>query len=62
MNEETATIRYKVYVEKQVYVNHDDDDNTAADKIHDQMWTLKEDYMDAKPLEFDDVKIIDRSY
>ena len=38
-----ATIRYKVYVEKQVYVNHDDDDNTAADKIHDQMWTLKED-------------------
>ena len=39
MNEETATVRYKVYVEKQVYVNHDDDDNTAADKIHDQMWT-----------------------
>ena len=62
MNEETATIRYKVYVEKQVYVNRDDDDNTAADKIHDQMWALKEDYMDAKPLEFDDVKIIDRGY
>ena len=62
MNEETATIRYKVYVEKQVYVNHNDDDNTAIDKIDKQMWTLKEDYMDAKPLEFDDVKIIDRGY
>ena len=62
MNEETATIRYKVYVEKKVYVNHDDDDNTVADKIHNQMWTNKEDYMDAKPLEFDDVKIIDRGY
>lgn len=62
MNEETATIRYKVYVEKQMYVNHDDDDNTVEEKIHDQMWTNKEDYMDAKPLEFDDIKIIDRGY
>ncbi|MEX5913831.1 hypothetical protein AB6G74_06015 [Staphylococcus ureilyticus] len=62
MNEEMATIRYKVYVEKQVYVNHDDDDNSAAEQIHNQMWTSKEDYMDAKPLEFEDVKIIDRGY
>ena len=62
MNEEIVTIRYNVYVEKRVYVNHNDDDNTAIDKIDKQMWTLKEDYMDAKPLEFDDVKIIDRGY
>ncbi|WP_347099613.1 hypothetical protein [Staphylococcus ureilyticus] len=62
MNEETATIRYKVYVEKQVYVNHGDDDNTAIDKIDKQMWPLRDEYMDAKPLEFEDVKIIDRGY
>ena len=62
MSEEVATIRYKVYVEKRVYVNQDADDNTAIENLHNQMWTLKEDYMDAKPLEFDDVKIIDRGY
>lgn len=62
MNEETATIRYKVYVEKKVYINRDYDDNTATDKIEKQMWPLRDEYMDAKPLEFDDVKIIDRGY
>ncbi|MGX0001681.1 hypothetical protein [Staphylococcus cohnii] len=62
MNEEIVTIRYNVYVEKRVYVNQNDDDNTATEKLSNQMWTLKEDYMDAKPLEFDDVKIIDRGY
>ncbi len=62
MNEESATIRYKVYVEKKVYVDHKDDDNTAADKLHNEMWTLKDEYMDAEPLEFEDVKIIDRGY
>lgn len=62
MNEETATIRYKVYVEKQVYVRQGETDNDEIERIHNQMWTNKEDYMDAKPLEFDDVKIIDRGY
>ena len=62
MKEETATIRYKVYVEKKVYVNHNDDDNTATERIHNQMWTNKDEYMDAEPLEFEDVKIIDRGY
>ncbi|MBO1214109.1 hypothetical protein J3T78_02465 [Staphylococcus nepalensis] len=62
MSEETATIRYKVYVEKKVYVNQNDDDNAAIDKIHNQMWPLRDEYMDAEPLEFEDVKIIDRGY
>ncbi|MCD8890973.1 hypothetical protein K2V52_03225 [Staphylococcus nepalensis] len=62
MSEETATIRYKVYVEKKVYVNQNDDDNAAIDKIHNQMWSLRDEYMDAEPLEFEDVKIIDRGY
>lgn len=62
MSEETATIRYKVYVEKKVYVNQNDDDSTAIDKIDNQMWPLRDEYMDAEPLEFEDVKIIDRGY
>ncbi|XVK95998.1 hypothetical protein AABC03_01225 [Staphylococcus nepalensis] len=62
MNEETATIRYKVYVEKKVYVNQNDDDSTAIGKIDKQMWPLRDEYMDAEPLEFEDVKIIDRGY
>ncbi|SUM69854.1 hypothetical protein [Staphylococcus nepalensis] len=62
MNEETATIRYKVYVEKKVYVNQDESDNDQIERIRNEMWTLKDEYMDAEPLEFEDVKIIDRGY
>ncbi|MDW4402001.1 hypothetical protein QI045_00445 [Staphylococcus saprophyticus] len=62
MSEETATIRYKVYVEKKVYVNQNDDDNAAIDKIHNQMWSLRDEYMDAEPLEFEEPKIISRGY
>ncbi|WP_164905591.1 hypothetical protein [Staphylococcus saprophyticus] len=62
MNEEIVTIRYKVYVEKRVYVNQDADDNTAIENLHNQMWTNKDEYMDAKPLEFEEPKIISRGY
>ena len=62
MSEEVATIRYKVYVEKRVYVNQDADDNTAIENLHNQMWTNKDEYMDAKPLEFEEPKIISRGY
>ncbi|MFC1256500.1 MULTISPECIES: hypothetical protein [Staphylococcus] len=62
MNEETATIRYKVYVEKKVYVNQGKSDNDEIERMHNEMWTLKDEYMDAEPLEFEDVKIIDRGY
>ncbi|MGW7888640.1 hypothetical protein [Staphylococcus xylosus] len=62
MSEEIVTIRYNVYVEKRVYVNQNDDDNTATEKLHKQMWTNKDEYMDAKPLEFEEPKIIDRGY
>ncbi|MCY1039612.1 hypothetical protein OWI77_12435 [Staphylococcus nepalensis] len=62
MNEEIATIRYKVYVEKKVYVNQGESDNDEIERMHNEMWTLKDEYMDAEPLEFEDVKIIDRGY
>lgn len=62
MSEEIITIRYNVYVEKRVYVNQSDDDNTAAEKLSNQMWTNKDEYMDAKPLEFEEPKIISRGY
>lgn len=62
MSEEIVTIRYNVYVEKRVYVNQNEDDNTATDKLHNQMWTNKDEYMDAKPLEFEEPKIISRGY
>lgn len=62
MNEEIITIRYNVYVEKRVYVNQNEDDNTATEKLHNQMWTNKDEYMDAKPLEFEEPKIISRGY
>ncbi len=62
MSEEIVTIRYNVYVEKRVYVNQSDDDNTTTEKLHKQMWTNKDEYMDAKPLEFEEPKIIDRGY
>ena len=62
MIEEIVTIRYNVYVEKRVYVNQSDDDNTTTEKLHKQMWTNKDEYMDAKPLEFEEPKIIDRGY
>ncbi|MEN1895155.1 hypothetical protein [Staphylococcus nepalensis] len=62
MSEETATIRYKVYVEKKVYVNQGESDNDEIERIHNEMWTLRDEYMDAEPLEFEDVKIIDRGY
>lgn len=62
MSEEIVTIRYNVYVEKRVYVNQNDDDNTVTEKLHKQMWTNKDEYMDAKPLEFEEPKIISRGY
>ncbi|WP_400263889.1 hypothetical protein [Staphylococcus nepalensis] len=62
MREETATIRYKVYVEKKVYVNQCESDNDEIERIHNEMWPLRDEYMDAEPLEFEDVKIIDRGY
>ncbi|SCU31498.1 Uncharacterised protein [Staphylococcus xylosus] len=62
MNKEIVTIRYNVYVEKRVYVNQNDDDNTATEKLSNQMWTNKYEYMDAKPLEFEEPKIISRGY
>lgn len=62
MSEEIVTIRYNVYVEKRVHVNQNDDDNTTTEKLSDQMWTNKEEYMDAKPLEFEEPKIISRGY
>lgn len=62
LSEEIITIRYNVYVEKRVYVNQNDDDNTATEKISNQMWTNKDEYMDAKPLEFEEPKIISRGY
>ncbi|MBO1213800.1 hypothetical protein J3T78_04565 [Staphylococcus nepalensis] len=62
MSEETATIRYKVYVEKKVYVNQGESDNDEIERMHNEMWTLRDEYMDAEPLEFEDVKIIDRGY
>ncbi|WP_436870274.1 hypothetical protein [Staphylococcus shinii] len=62
MSEEIVTIRYNVYVEKRVYVNQKDDDNTTTEKLHNQMWTNKDEYMDAKPLEFEEPKIISRGY
>lgn len=62
MSEEIVTIRYNVYVEKRVYVNKNDDDNTATENIHNHMWTNKDEYMDAKPLEFEEPKIISRGY
>lgn len=62
MSEEIVTIRYNVYVEKRVYVNQNEDDNTATGKLHHQMWTNKDEYMDAKPLEFEEPKIISRGY
>ncbi|MGW8014763.1 hypothetical protein ACWEYY_00285 [Staphylococcus xylosus] len=62
MSEEIVTIRYNVYVEKRVYVNQSDDDNTTTEKLSNQMWTNKDEYMDAKPLEFEEPKIIDRGY
>ena len=62
MNEEIVTIRYNIYVEKRVYVNQNDDDNTATEKLHNKMWTNKDEYVDAKPLEFEEPKIISRGY
>lgn len=62
MSEEIVTIRYNVYVEKRVYVNQNEDDNTTTEKLRNQMWTNKDEYMDAKPLEFEEPKIIDRGY
>lgn len=62
MSEEIVTIRYNVYVEKRVYVNQSDDDNTATEKLHNHMWANKDEYMDAKPLEFEEPKIISRGY
>ncbi|RIM85062.1 hypothetical protein BU107_12945 [Staphylococcus xylosus] len=62
MSEEIVTVRYNVYVEKRVYVNQNDDDNTATEKLKDKMRTNKDDYMDAKPLEFEEPKIISRGY
>lgn len=62
LSEEIITIRYNVYVEKRVYVNQNDDDNTVTEKLSNQMWTNKDEYMDAKPLEFEEPKIISRGY
>lgn len=62
MNEEIVTIRYNVYVEKRVYVNQNDDDNKVTEKLKAEMWPNKDEYMDAKPLEFEEPKIISRGY
>lgn len=45
-----------------MYVNQGESDNDEIERMHNEMWTLKDEYMDAEPLEFEDVKIIDRGY